>query len=105
MNKFLDLEFQRFVQYSALTNGPEVMPLTVLTIEDLETLEPYLGDKPLHEHLDNWLTIFDDNKSNPFSRYLQSLMGEGLRENMHINQEFERILSEIKAYFAAHDIE
>ena len=105
MNKFLDLEFQRFVRNTALTDGPEIMPLTVLTIEDLESLEPFLSDKPLYEHLDNWLTIFDDNKSYPFSQYLNSFMDKELRENTHIDQECERILSEIKLYFSAHGLE
>ena len=105
MNKLLDLEFQQFVRYSALTKGPKIMPLTVLTIEDLETLEPYLSDKPLHEHLDSWLTIFCENKSYQFSQYLNSLMGKELRENTHIDREFERILSEIKTYFSVHGLE
>ncbi len=56
MNRFLDSEFQRFVTFNDLEEHLEIMPLTVLTIEDLENLEPYLSDTPFHVHLDQWIT-------------------------------------------------
>ena len=53
MNRFLDSEFQRLVTYNDLQEHLEIMPLTVLTIENLESLEPYLSDTPFHAHLDD----------------------------------------------------
>ena len=58
LNWFLNSEFQRFVQPNDLEDYLEIMPLTVLTIEDLEFLEPYLRDTPFHAHLDKWITQF-----------------------------------------------
>ena len=46
MNRFLDSEFQRLATYNDLQAHLEIMPLTILTIEDLESLEPYLSDTP-----------------------------------------------------------
>ena len=66
LNQFLDSEFQRLVADNDLEDHLKIMPLTVLTIEDLEFLEPYLRDTPFHAHLDKWIThIF---KRNDFSR-------------------------------------
>ena len=62
MNRFLDSEFQRLVTYNDLQEHLEIMPLTVLTIENLESLEPYLSDTPFHAHLDDWITAVLFNK-------------------------------------------
>ena len=78
MNRFLDLEFQRFVRYSDLNRHLRIMPLTVLTTEDLESLEPYLKDIPFYAHLYRWITqFFSVNKSYPFSAYLNFFEEDG----------------------------
>ena len=62
MNRFLDAEFQRLVKYKDLKDYLEVMPLTVLTIANLESLEPYFSDIPFHARLDQWITQIFNNK-------------------------------------------
>ena len=61
MNWFLNSEFQRFVKNNALQKHLEIMPLTVLTVEELEELEPWLNDTPFYTHLDRWLEQFNQN--------------------------------------------
>ena len=64
------------------------MPLTVLTIEDLESLEPYLSDTPFHAHLDDWITqFFSINKSFPFNEYLRRLGEREMRHNIYMERE------------------
>ena len=107
MNRFLDSEFQRFVKYNDLKDHLEIMPLTVLTIANLESLEPYFNDIPFHAHLDQWITqIFNDNKSYPFNEYLgflKEMEGE-MRQNSYMEQEAEQMHDDIKRYFAAQGI-
>jgi hypothetical protein len=82
----------------------EIMPLTLLTIEDLERLEPYLSDTPFHVHLDKWITqVFKRNEFFPFNEYLRSLMEEEMRQNTYIDQEFDQIIAEVKEYFSSRD--
>ena len=80
MNWFLDSEFQRMVKREHLQNHLEIMPLTVLTITDLEFLEPYLSDIPFHVHLDEWIAQFKKEPHLGFNVYLNSLMRERRRE-------------------------
>ena len=54
MNWFWDTEFKSLKRQNILMEHIEVMPLTILTIADLESLEPYLNDKPFYAHLDEW---------------------------------------------------
>ena len=106
MNWFLDSEFQRFVKRNALKKHLEIMPLTVLTIDNLEDLEPYLRDTPLHAHLDKWITqVFYDDKSYPFSEYLYPLIQRNPRQNTHIDQEFERIHADATRYFSSRGLD
>ena len=103
MNRFLDSEFQRFVRYNDLKKHLKIMPLTVLTTDDLESLEPYLSDKPFHAHLDLWMAqIFLDNRSYPFSEYLRFLkeMEGKVRQNEYIEQEIRRVGDDIDAYLS-----
>ena len=102
MNRFLDSEFQGFVEYSDLRKDLEIMPLTVLTIDNVEDLEPYLRDTPLHIHLAKWLEVFNRNKSYPFSQYLLSL--DHKRENPFMEQEVKQIHVSIKEFFSAHGL-
>ena len=100
MNWFLDSEFQRFVNRNNLEDHLEIMPLTVLTIDDLEFLEPYLSDKPLHVHLDKWITqFFKHSDSSSFNEYFRSLVQRDARENTYIDQEFNQIVNDIMKYF------
>ena len=104
LNQFLDSEFQRFVKRNDLKKHLEIMPLTVLTIEDLELLEPYLRDTPFYVHLDKWITqVFKRNEFFPFNEYLRSLMEVEMRQNTYIDQEFNQIIAEIKEYFSSRD--
>ena len=105
MNWLLDLEFQRFVQRNDLEDHLDIMPLTVLTIEDLEFLEPYLSDTPFHVHLEKWIQIATRNRQHngcPFSEYLRRLRDRGVRQNTYIDQEFSKIRDNIKDYFSSH---
>lgn len=102
MNRFFDMEFQRFVNLDELKDDLEIMPLTVLTIDNLEDLEPYLHDTPFHVHLKKWMQIFTVNKPNksyPFSHYLTSLGHQ--RENVYMNREHDRIMNDTEEFFAS----
>ena len=106
MNRFLDSEFKRFVTFNDLEEHLEIMPLTVLTIEDLENLEPYLSDTPFHVHLDEWITqIFLDNTSTPFSEYLRRLREREMRHNTYMEQEARQMRADIEEYFSARGVD
>ena len=105
LNRFLNSEFQRFVQPNDLEDYLEIMPLTVLTIEDLELLEPYLRDTPFHAHLDKWITqFFNRNDFFPFSQYLRSLMEGEVRQNTYMDREFKKFSDDMKEYFSLRGI-
>ena len=76
------------------------MPLTVLTIEDLELLEPYLSDTPFHVHLDKWIAQFAQSGSIlGFSAYLYSLLRRVPRKQSFMDQEFDRIATNMMEKF------
>lgn len=104
MNRFLDLEFQRLVKRKDLKKHLADMHLTVLTISDLEDLEPYLYDKPFHVHLETWLQDFKRDEYFSFNQYLWSLMENEPRENSFVDTEFERIVSDMEAFFSSHGL-
>ncbi len=92
MNWFLDSEFQRLTNTNVLRRNLEIMPLTVLTIDELESLEPYLCDAPFHDHLYKWITqVFKRSKSFPFTEYLRLLSERQVRENEFINNEVKMV--------------
>ena len=103
MNWFWDTEFKSLKQQSILMEYIEVMPLTILTIADLESLEPYLNDKPFCAHLDEWLDQFKDNDVQSFSGYLYGLMDRDPRVTQFMDQEFERIWSDGQGYFSSRE--
>ena len=106
MNWYFDLEFQRFVKYNDLRNDLQIMPLSVLTIDDLENLEPYLRDTPLHEHLHRWISqFFRRKKSFPFGEYLRSLSGKKALRNAFTNREIKRIHADMREYFTSRGVE
>lgn len=106
MNWYFDSEFQRFVKYNDIRNDLQIMPLTVLTIDDLEDLEPYLQDTPLHEHLHRWISqFFRRKKSFPFGEYLRSLSGEKALRNAFTTQEIKRIHADMQEYFTSRGVE
>ena len=88
------------VKHNDLKNHLEIMPLAVLTITDLESLEPYLSDIPFHVHLDEWIAQFKKEPHLGFNVYLYSLMRERRRENLFMNQEFKRIISDTMDYLS-----
>ena len=101
MNWFLNSEFQRFVNRNALKKHLEIMPLTVLTIDHLEQLEPCLNDIPFYTHLDKWLQQFERNPVRGFGEYAYSLHEHTPRENRFMSQQFDGIKDEAYEYFTA----
>lgn len=100
INRFLNSEFQRIVKQNALVEHMEIMPLTVLTIVDLELLEPYLSDTPFYIHLDKWLEQFAQSDFLlGFSAYLYSLIRRMPRKHSFMDQEFDRIAGDMRAKF------
>ena len=108
MNWFLNLEFQRLMKDIHPEADLDIKPLAVLTIENLESLEPYLSDTPFHVHLDEWIewkAAVRNNDKLPFSTYLYSLLTENPRDNTFFDQEFDRIHSDIMTYFTERGVE
>ena len=101
MNWFLNLEFQRFVKRNPLQKHLEIMPLTVLTAEHLEELEPWLNDTPFYTHLDRWLEQFKQNDVRGFGDYTYSLHEHKSRGNQFMNQRFEDIKDEAYEYLSS----
>ena len=94
MNQVLNSKFEAEVQKESLGDHLEVMPLTVLTIMDLELLEPYIQDKPLNARLDEWLDWLKDNPRIGFTAYLHDLINKEQRDNQFMDQGFDRIAKE-----------
>ena len=68
-----------------------IKPLVVLTVEDLESLEPYLSEIPFHVYLDKWIEWRTEVKSNEklsFSSFLFPLLQGNPRENTFFDQKF-----------------
>ncbi len=101
MNWFLNSEFQRFVKHNDLKKHLEVMPLTVLTVEHLEELEPWLNDTPFYTHLDRWLKQFNQRDVRGFGDYTHSLHEYKPRENQFMSQQFDRIKDEAYEYLSS----
>ena len=86
----------------------DIKPLAVLTIEDLESLEPYLSDIPFHVHLGKWIewrTEVESNEKLSFSSFLFPLLKEDPRENTFFDQRFNEIRSEMMTYFTDRGVE
>ena len=106
MNWFLDLEFQRLLGDIHQMENLDIMPLTVLTIEDLESLEPFLSPIPFHVHLDKWMQWqASGNDKLPFSAYLYSLLTENPPQNTFYDQKFNEIHADIMTYFTERGVE
>ena len=105
MNWLLNSEFQRFVKNNALKKHLEIMPLTVLTVEELEELEPWLNDTPFYTHLDNWLEQFSQNDVRGFGDYTYSLHEQTPRKNQFMNQQFDRIKNEAYEYLSSQGVD
>ena len=101
MNWFLNLKFQRFVKSNDLKKHLEIMPLTVLTIEHLEELEPWLNDTPFYTHLDRWLELFNQKDVRGFGDYTYSLHEHRPRGNRFMNKRFEEIKDEAYEYLSS----
>ena len=99
MNQVLNSKFEAEVQKESLVDHLEVMPLTVLTIMDLELLEPYIQDKPLNARLNEWLDWLKENPRIGFTAYLHDLINEEQRDNQFMDQGFDRFRSEGQEYF------
>ena len=108
MNWFLNSEFERLMGDINLEVNLDIKPLTVLTIQDLESLEPYLSDTPFHAYLDKWLEWKASVRSNDklsFSTYLYPLLKENPRDNTFYDQEFNRIQTDLMNYFSERGVE
>ena len=106
MNWLLNSEFQDMMDGINLMGHVEIMPLTVLTIEDIELLEPYLSDIPFHVHLDEWIAQFNPEKSvRGFSAYLYPLIQKNVCENTFMNEKFNRLMSDLMDYFTSRGLE
>lgn len=102
MNWYLDREFQRILSRPDL----KVMPLSVLTIMDLEYLEPYLVNTLFHNHLDKWFELYQQsNYVFSFSSYVDSLRQEDLQINQFMDQQYNQIKSDILHFFSSHGLE
>ena len=104
MNWFLNLEFQRLLENIHRVENLDIMPLTVLTIEDLESLESYLSDTPFHVHLDKWMYLRDNDKL-PFSDHLYSFLMKNPPQNTLYDQKFNEIHADITTYFTERGVE
>ena len=108
MNWFLNLEFQRLMRDTLRETDLDIKPLAVLTIEDLESLEPFLSHVPFHVHLDEWMqwqaSVRNNNKL-PFSAYLYSLLMENSPENTFYDRKFNEIHADIMTYFTERGVE
>lgn len=82
----------------------KIMPLTVLTIMDIESLEPYMIDKPFHAHLDEWLNLFKEKDVSVFRSYLYPLMMSDSRKHTFMDQRFAQITSGVQGYFSSRGI-
>ena len=108
MNWFLNLEFERLMKDIHREANLDIKPLTVLTIEDLESLEPYLSDTPFHVHLDDWMQWRASLRSNEklsFSSFLYPLLKENPRDNTFFDQKFNRIQTDLMNYFSERGVE
>ena len=84
----------------------KVMPLTVLTIEDIELLEPYLRNRPFHVHLNEWIAQFNPEKfSRGFSAYLYPLIQRESRVDSFMNEKFNRLTADVMDYFSSRGLE
>ena len=100
INRFLNSEFQRIVKQNTLMEHLKIMPLTVLTIVDIELLEPYLSDTPFYVHLDKWIAQFAQGASLlGFSAYLYSFIRRMQRKHSFMDQEFGRIATNMMEKF------
>ena len=100
MNWYLDWRLQQILKPESIRSDLEVAPLSVLTISDLEYLEPFLTDTPFHKHLDYWNELFEDNmKVIAFRSYVYTLRKRDLRNNEFIEQRYDQIRSEMLGFF------
>ena len=101
MNWYLDRQFQIIFKPGSIPSDLEVAPLSVLTIADLEFLEPYLTDTPFHKHLDAWIEFYQQNKKTlTFRSYLHGFRSKDLCRNQFMKQQFDQIKSDISYFFA-----
>ncbi len=104
MNWFLNSEFESMLEYHDLLKNVQIMELTVLTVDNLEQLEPCLHDLPFHVHLDNWLELFKQDCRLGFKAYTYSLHETEPRENLLMKQRFEEIVTEYFEYLSSQGI-
>ena len=99
MNQVLNSKFEDVVHKDRLMHHLQVMPLTVLSIMDLELFEPYIQDKPLNARLDEWLDWREDNPRTGFTAYMHDLIHREQRNNQFMDQGFDRFYTEGEQYF------
>jgi hypothetical protein len=106
MNRYLDSEFERLIKCTDLKEDLDIKHLTVLTVEDIESLEPFLRHTPFHVHLDEWMQWqASGNDKLPFSAYLYSLLQENSPQNTFYDQKFDEMQVDIMTYFTERGVE
>ena len=101
MNWLLNSEFRDMMDGVNLMEHVKIMPLTVLTIEDIELLEPYLSNIPFHVHLNEWIAQFSPEKSAlGFSAYLYPLIQRDVHEDTFMDQKYNQLMSNVMDYFS-----
>ena len=106
MNRYLDSEFERLMKCTDLKANLDIKHLTILTVEDIESLEPLLSHTPFHVHLDEWMQWqASGNDKLPFSAYLYSLLQENPPQNTFYDQRFDEIHADLMTYFTERGVE
>ena len=98
MNQVLNSKFEAVVQKENLVGYLEVMPLSVLTIMELELLEPYMQDKSLNARLDEWLDWLKENPRFGFTAFMHDMINKEQRINQFMDQGFAQFHSEVQRY-------
>ena len=106
MNWYLDRQLRLILKPASIRSNLQVAPLCVLTSSDLEHLEPYLTDTPLHVHLNNWIEFYQQKeKILAFRSYLHGIRKRETRRNQYIKQKFEQFASEMVEFFSQRGVQ
>ncbi|MFC1714618.1 hypothetical protein ACFL6S_13205 [Candidatus Poribacteria bacterium] len=91
MNNYLNLKFQSKIKAYQINLGINVHPLVVLTVDDLERLEPYLLRRGLWECLHKYL-LSDDYKFGSFRTYINNnIYKDGFLQNPFLKEKFNEV--------------
>ena len=103
MNWFFKSEFERLKKDKLLMKHLNIVPLTVLTIAELEQLEPYIKETPFQIHIDRWFAQFGNQDHLGFGAYLQFLEKNEYCPHEFMEEQFEQIKTDLQVYFTSPD--